>query len=346
MHNFKEKLKDPVRAGLAFISFLLCIVLFLYILLIPYNQMYSNKNQYQIVFIGASLTSWGVNPATVQAVTGDKTCLLSSDGCPLYGRYALIKSAIEQESVETVVLDISYDILSQDMNYWQVAYQFPVIAKLNKLSDKLDYFRAHVNLAEDFDLAFTEFFRFGYEAWEYILQNGYEAYVTSFEFDPHGADDMRLDASEIESSYNSECIDTAFLEQNLNYIRDMIQLCQDNDVRIVLVTPPFTETHVWKMDGLDIFRDAMLEITESMGCEYYDFNLYKARSEVFDDGSSFCNENHLSDIGAEQYSVELGSLIKITEDGTDVSDWFYDTYAEAKTHSCYASGEAADEAAQ
>lgn len=115
-----------------------------------------------------------------------------------------------------------------------------------------------------------------------------------------------------------------FNEQSVASYRQICDLCRDEGIDLYVMAAPYTpsalhdhaEHYVQNMSQL---RD----IAEQAGAHYFDFNML--HRDVFDpDQTWYCDQLHLSNIGAREAGTLFGQLVADVEAGRDVSGLFFD----------------------
>lgn len=340
MHNSKCLVDERIKALVSAVLFLILVCMLSMLVYAPYRRLYSTDDHYQCLVIGASQAESGIDVSILKQKTGKKSYMMAAGGAPLYGRYAWLESALKKNNIDTVVLDLAYDIMPQDQTVkaWSREYQYPVISKLGSYIDKLRYCTRVLDFSEDeYDKAYMEDLQYGIYAWEKIFSGEGERFYETSGMKPQTASDQRISEEEAAATYNTIAIDPSFREDNVYWIERMISICQEHQIRMILINTPMSEKLVWQKSGLNDYHVGMQKIADQYGCEYYDFNLYKNRQSYLTDADSFYDENHLSESGAEMFSMILGEMIVLGEH-QDVSEMFYNDYDEARTYSVYATG--------
>ncbi len=116
-------------------------------------------------------------------------------------------------------------------------------------------------------------------------------------------------------------------KEALNELDKLIKICTDNDVKITFVIPPYPSSSIlaWGESYIDRVR-YIQEYLDQYDIEYYDFNL--AKSSLFIHGLTYFKDTvHCNEQGARAFSKSLGRLLKLREEGSTVSQYFYHSWA-------------------
>ena len=119
-------------------------------------------------------------------------------------------------------------------------------------------------------------------------------------------------------------------EDALDTVKDIINICDENNVKLTFVVPPYPAAKVLAR-GNNYFEKLtyIKRLLSNYDVNYYDFNV--AHSDLFEYSSEyFKDENHCNVTGATAFSKALGTLLTKTSDGSNLNSKFYwdwDSYA-------------------
>ncbi|MEX1307255.1 MAG: hypothetical protein AB1Z19_01855 [Eubacteriales bacterium] len=91
------------------------------------------------------------------------------------------------------------------------------------------------------------------------------------------------------------------------YLAKIIDVCEKNDINLVLVTTPFPKYSLSLADNYSLFTQEMNEISAAYDIPYIDYNL--SEDIIFDD-SLFADSDHLNGKGAEKLGALLISYLQ------------------------------------
>lgn len=344
--------KTPFKLILSIILFVVFVSLITCFIYVPYARPFAVSNPYTMVFLGASVFTRGIDPEIIDEQTGETSYVLASRGAPLSGRYEMLKAALKNRNLETVVIEVSYYTLIKQIYEYSLEERLLYFPKVMGVSDKLRAAVSGFSFWEDeYDKAYGQMLMEGFQVWQQdICTAQYQTYVNRRGFEPYRARDQHLEtAEEIRDAYGSRELDLRFSEDVIAELESIIQLCRDHQLRVVLLTMPMSQRFIWESEGLDTFRDIMCGIAGRYQVPYYDFNLLHDIDSWLDDSVSYHDAEHLSEAGAEAFGPVIGEILadclhaendqNLPGDAADLPDAaeyrFYETYEEARTHSVY-----------
>jgi len=111
-------------------------------------------------------------------------------------------------------------------------------------------------------------------------------------------------------------------EGRLNVLRQIAELCEENGVRLVVVTLPWPDYQVVAMGDMYYdYTEAAAQVVREAGGEFYDLNL--AKPELLDAGNDcFKDFQHLNKLGGQLTSNALIRLLQGAGEG-DAAGLFY-----------------------
>lgn len=105
------------------------------------------------------------------------------------------------------------------------------------------------------------------------------------------------------SGYDSEGV--AWIEEaNVDFLDEMIRLCDKNGAELMLFKSPREDWHRYE-------TEAVKSIARQKGLQFVDYNeLYHNGEIVLDTGADFRDGQHLNDFGAEKVTLHFGQYMK------------------------------------
>lgn len=334
MRSSDRKINDKLKAVIAAVLFIAVVIVFSVVVFLPYKKVWSKTNHYDTLFLGASRVYKGIRPVLMDEHLGCNSYDLSSDSLSIADRYVLLESALEQGTLKTVVIEISFDALTDIYEYQEEGYVYEIepMSKLEGLKRKLDFCNEKFNFWKDnYDNVYPTLMSYGFERWEKNIRGRQEEKG----FVHFGSIPKGFSADEAAEIHDSFQVNSDYKADKKELVNKMIETCLENDIRVVIINTPDTEANMWRYTGWEVFEDYMKDVSARYGVEMYDFNLYKGRQDIFDDNVHFNDYSHMCEDGADVFSPLLASVMKMGETG-DTSDLFYDSYEEAKKHLTYA----------
>ncbi|MCU4158055.1 hypothetical protein J1N10_18920 [Carboxylicivirga sp. A043] len=100
----------------------------------------------------------------------------------------------------------------------------------------------------------------------------------------------------------------SFKDFQIEGVNSIIQLCQENDIRLLIVTQPYNPEYLKTIDNYKIFHNFADSIANSNHIDYIDFNLSPYKEKFTSD--DFYDSGHLFKHGAEKLSNMVANEIK------------------------------------
>lgn len=297
-----------------------------------------NGTEYHTIFIGTSHGQYGIDPSSVDNISGGSSVSLCMADAYPDDMYHLLKLACETQAPGQVVyeLDPSYWMNEQRSGSTQIFFyqDFPVsMAKAGYFMDKL------LDLDFRSTLAPWSYYRNLYSQIPlHISQKQSAAYKN---YDPSileipggrygGRGFIYRDHVEGEDkgTYNNIPWDEGQVKPKaVQYFDRIANFCRENDIRLTVITTPVPQ------DTLNQYADAyeqshiyFKKLMESYGLEYYNFNYMKP--ELMDRGMDgyWDYDGHMDGGKAREFSAVLGGFLADLKDDPD-SAWKYFSYAD------------------
>lgn len=334
MHNFKK----IILHSLLLTAF---VIILSFSFLLPY--FYTETYHYQdykvrkalsgsidTLVIGSSHAVRSVKPTVLKEELGINAYNLSSPLMSMYGRYVLLKKEIERNPIDTVYLELSFNALTLDKDILGFEGDIYVLGRLDTNLERIKFFKSAFT-KDEYGKILTDTIRRSKYAMENSL--GKKEPIAQYEtygYLPIESKDQLMTEEVKKKIYNSKPIDAEIKDYNLANLEKMVELCKDNDVNLVFIVTPITEILLIQYSNLDEVFSQYEQLAKKYDCEYYDFNLDKQRPKIYSEKTSFYDNSHMSDSGADIFSKRFADIIKDVNEGKDVSNEFYKTYGELK----------------
>lgn len=252
------------------------------------------------------------------------------------GRYDILKEELERNPIDTVIFEVSYDAMSRDRKAEGPEGDIYVLGRTKGISNRLDFFFSSFYISEYPKMYYDTLSRGCYGAQCIITgQFQLEQVSTINGYFPYSEPDLGVPVLS-DNLYNSATFDTTVCDYNKKYLDKMLDLCEEHNVKTILVTTPLSEYTIYRCNNLDDFYQYYSNLAAERNVEYYDFNLLKNKKELFDDHASFYDEAHLNNTGAEAFTNVFCEIITNANNGIDVTNNFYNSYKEKKQMEDYA----------
>lgn len=317
--------------------------------MIKYNDSYANYDarvrkenagQYDFIFIGDSDGMFAFYPELFNEKTGMQSYNFSATDITLGTEYYVIRKEIKRNpSVKNVVLQISYETFTKDPDVSKGEGDSMTIQRLDNFAERCDFLIKHVRV-DDWLNIYSRLMASSISFWqEVVTQRGFPKQQDSRNrWEGVEAIDQTISSESVSKLYNSETIDLNFREDHKKQISEIIELCNENDIELMVVMVPVSNSLIWRLDNLDTFEKQVKQFFDEKNIAFYDFNLQKDRYlNVFDD-KSFTDDWHASTFGAKQFTNLFADFYNSSLDDQDVSSLFENDYKVVKENSPYQKG--------
>lgn len=288
------------------------------------------------VYIGDSDGMTGFHPEVFDENTDRTSYNLSGTMMTMHSRYYLLKKEIARNPIQSVVIQISPEALwRKNTNYGDG--DSVTLSRLDHIGERIDFLLRYVSV-DDWLNIYSRQMISGFSYWKDRLSTGKTSHV---DYSARGWKkalpvDVRLSPEDALSIYNTKQFDVDFYDVSVKELEDVVSLCRENNIQVIIVSQPFADAWIWEIDDWDSYGNWMNEFCEKNKCAYIDFNLVKNRYELFSDEFSFIDSVHMSELGANAFTTVLADVsADFFEDGHIDDTLFYASYEEMKQDSPY-----------
>lgn len=334
MRNFRKSLA-------AALSVLLCFAALSAAVIAPYyiDGRYSYQDaqvrkdlagQFDTLVSGASQGLRAIDPRVLDKELGCSSYVLGAPLQTMYGRYLFLERELERNPVKTVFIELSYDAVARAYEEHGNEGSIYQLGRSDSLVQWLDYFFHQVPPKDWVGLLYDAMTR-GVTSWKRML---WEGPYTPEQYETHGfltgLESVPMPSEELYGQdYHKEQLPTAPQEENLEYLDKCIELCRDKGIEVVLITTPVSEYMLWSNDGFDDILQVHREISEKWDVPLLDFNLKRDKLDRYPEETSYCDQHHLCEESAREFSKDLAETVKLLRAGEDTGALFYGSYEEA-----------------
>lgn len=307
---------------------------------IPKNyEKYDGK--IDTLFLGSSNTRVSVDTKKYDDALGTVSYSYTSNRMYMQSNYYSFCKIIKTNNIKQVFIELSYDNLFDDpfgsvesiVNYYEL---------LPKDSEKLSFTFKYSGINNFINVL-------GYSIYNgcpiFVNNQIHNAYVLYKKITTHNQfvdknesnpdveitqgfipnySDNELDITynNYKKYYHTQSRKNTTINKNQKKYLDMIlSICKEKNVDVTFVVYPNTDYFTVLYDNNYLFESASKQISNETGYKLLDFNLFKNKSELFDDFTDFYNGDHLSYSGAEKFTDILINTIQNSDYGS-----FFETY--------------------
>ena len=331
MRNFR-------KAMAATLGFVLCLALIAGIIVWPYFHgetfYYEDAGvrdelagSIDTLVSGASHGACAFHSRVLDEALGVCSYNLSGPLMTMQARKTLLEKELDRNPVKTVFIELSCNALTRSRAKEGYEGELYALARMGSFRERVGYFfRAFEE--EDYLGVWADTLQRGFDAWKSVLRKAPPVFDPADKgFLPRDPQDLRMDAQTFSGLHNTVAIDQEAFWDNKIPLMEMVELCQSRGVEVIFVTTPMSDRLLAQFTNLEEPRQWYLFYSQTYGCPYWDFNLYRDRDALFPDDTAFYDLYHLSEQGAETFTRELAAVYQKYRAGQDVSGLFYENYA-------------------
>lgn len=338
MHNFK-KILPRVAVLLAFVFLLEAGIRFLYE---PYTQYsiyarreyQSMKEDVDTLFCGTSKTYSGYDPAVYDSSTGAVSFNLGTGSQPLVTTKELLEDAFRVSPIKTVYLEVSLSTLQRGRNdSARIGASDRFVTLFGKLSSIFHETSSGVQIRKLlYSTRVTDYFDFSAVAanvsYKLSAESGQAPVMPDKEPQYLGRGFLNNDNVYSGKRYTDTNITIhswkprIHTQENKALLDEIITLCQEKGVEIILVSPPLPEVLLSHAGDMNHMHATYQAIADSHGIPFYDMNFYTEKNTVFN-RELFRDIVHLNRNGAKIYT---GLIAEIHESGDAYPTYFTKEY--------------------
>lgn len=274
----------------------------------------SEPDKYDVIFCGSSHAYCSFNPLVIGEETGLSSYTIATQKQPLWATYYYIKEAIKRQKPSLIVLDCFAfsltDEYADDGTNYTFTDDFPF--GINKLK----MIKESAPKGERFDLLFK--FTKYHSRWSELKSQDFHYNPSELHDYLYGYCMLTSTATDLVRRTDTNYIVTPSSNKNELWLKNIIRLCKDENVELMIVKTPLNEN-----DGERGLFERAREIAEENGIPFVYYN------EFFDEigldiTTDFFDRAHLNHKGADKFSRYFAktALSEITPK-RELDDKFY-----------------------
>ena len=300
------------------------------------------KGRIDTVFLGSSWTYLAYNCEQFDNMMGTTSFNAGSSGQTVIDSFYYLREIVKNNPIKTVYFNISHLKLQYPKNRYSSTVVNDRLKGINRLE--------HMIAASDETLIgyYLNAFRYRDTISQLnIVDNIRTKLSQEYRNDQWPKDDsgqtyskMGYVKSDVEiiqgNNENFTLVDSAWKisdikSYNLNYFFEIINFCRENEIELILVTPPFSMGFLQSVEDYQGYTNYMNDLVEENQITFVDFNLLKNSPFVQD--ALFTDTTHLNSKGAAIFTEMVANY---TSDPMSVN--FYDQITERPELYSYCAG--------
>lgn len=281
------------------------------------------------LIVGSSHGFRAFIPQVLDEILGTSSYNLSGAMMTMQGRHELLKKELARNPVKTVIFELSFNALSRIREEDGPEGELYLLGRLDSTKERISYFFRAIPPSEYTEVLHDTFTR-SKTAWGMLLKGEVSEpqLKAGRGFLPEPTTDLSQSFNDAWESWHDGFVMENVEEENLDYLKKSVQLCQQKGIRVIFAVTPMADQTILGYSNLEVIRQKELELARELGVEFYDFNLLCSRSDYPAD-TAFFDETHLSGSGAETFSRYFAEFLQKVDAHEPIDDLFYRTYTEA-----------------
>ena len=291
--------------------------------------------QLDTLIIGQSYAMDGIMPTKLDEKLGTVTYNLCGSLMPIYGQQYMLEKEMARNPIKHVLVEITPDTFSTDESMAYGNGDSYIVARLDSFTERLDYLIRCVQPTDWPNIYARVLLLSMRSAVNQILGRTELIDDANMGFNPQKAQDVSGDQEWAQAWHQGSSVFSNPLEENIKKYETLIESCLEAGCDVTLVYTPVCHAKIWQLQDLDVFLSWATDLAAKYDVPLFDFNLLRNRYELFNDYTSFSDDNHLSAEGAAVFSDVMADILLRYRNGEDVSPFFYANYQEAIRDSVY-----------
>lgn len=298
------------------------------------HDLYTEKENIDILFCGASHCQLGIDPKIMDEQLGMNTFNAGSSSQGLATSLALIKEADAYHDLKQVYVDLDYSIVTRTLPNLESIY---IISDYMKPSFRKAEYLLNATSKEYYVNSFMPLHKGrGYtknpkKIMELVKKkqtDGYRDYTEidgSYAGKGHIASRTVIEDGSLWSMESPQTLDFSIPSEQQEYLRQIILFCKERDIELTFISIPVTDFHLSFVENYDEYIQTIKDFLKDYDVEYVDFNLCRPDISGIDRDSYFNDDNHLNTNGADQFGRCFAGFMN---GEWQYEELFYDSYQE------------------
>lgn len=299
-----------------------------------------NAGEIDALLFGSSHTAYGIDPMAFDEALGWTTFNAGTMLQDMQGAYYYLKDFNRNGDIRHVVLNLSYSSWSSD--YRNDSKSLIILDRMSSPLIYAEYAFEALSLDTLYDLFFIPYRYRSNAELSIIRENVMGKLQKEYLYTKKTADGTVRDFPYMGFSPVSSSITSDFRRmpdpaqwvvneksiENETYLRKIMEYCADENIEVVFLSTPFTDSYIMQLKKYDTIRSYFQQLADEYGVPYYDFNMIRNEYYSIDPSYFWEDCHHMNFKGAVSFSKAFADLLVKAEAGEDVSGYFYGNYRE------------------
>lgn len=307
-------------------------------------EMYSEKENIDLVFAGSSYSIKGINPYIMDEKLKNNTFCYGFSAQIYIGTYYSLKELFKYHNPKTIVLNTDLESYTREKE--DIMAYIPSFLYMKPSFDKLKFY---LDSSKQGGLYINKLFLWPEHHVKSLkeissnikakLDSNYSNYPQEEQVEDYknkkygyiGKGFVNVDPNDSKNVLNDNKLGkmerkstdlSKINKSNVEYFQKIVNLCKDNNAELILVHFPLPNYRIFNESNYFKFDEEINRIAKEQGIDYYNYNLikpelFKSKTEYFQDYA------HLNGKGSEVFSKSFAEFLKLRSSGEDMGKYFY-----------------------
>ena len=289
-----------------------------------WEEFYSlEDNSIDTVFLGSSHSYCTFDPETIDPILGTSSYQMGMPFQHYDSTYFTLSEILNHHKIKTAVVEVYWDMLDDDFELKQAAMLFQVlknkelenqyIDEVFPLDEKIKYSINALKYQEDYFAYQTSELKKKIEAKYGVSlptaqrQEGIEQYRSrGYTYCDYKMLPSELDETNQFRKFDGK--DWQISSVQKNWLIKIINLCRENDIKLIFVTAPIANVSMDYIKNYDVIHNCIADIAAEYDIAYYDYNIINKEEHLLT-LDNFRDDAHLNNSGVEIVSKHFANLL-------------------------------------
>lgn len=245
-----------------------------------FKDYYKNTSTSELLLLGNSHMQALGSPE----INAMQSFNFSFGGQDIYHCYAIVKTVLKQENnLKYIIIGIDYDLLGYD---YEVAN--------TQWMDRLYYENTGMMYDESISnylMANSNFFKANRKLSNVLFKTGQKKVQTQFENFA-----VKIDCEKRAIEHSVRKYDKKLVSKNKNYIVKIIELCEQNDIKLIIINPPKASCYYayYAKSVIQVGKAILTEVSDRKDIYFLDYWLHESFKDTM-----FLDNDHLNKEGVD-----------------------------------------------
>lgn len=308
-----------------------------------WHYFYKDQGKIDNLYLGSSHVYCDVDPQILDGLSGKYNFNLATPAQRLNGSYYLLREAGRKNELSHVYLEMYYGCNLGDEGLLEYRRNWANTDHIKLSANKIAYLLSTGGIDQYINALFPfSRYRICLGDWEYVrdqLAERKQDDYRKYRYEEVNADERMVcerqgfqrstrvykDSQKIREQ--GDILEGYSMgERNEQYIRMIIEYCNERKIPITLFTSPINDLQLISVVDYDDYVIEVKRLAAEYGIPFYDFNLAKEEYLPLQDSKNYRDIEHLNETGANLFTTFFYEVVTGKE--ADNEKYFYGSYEE------------------